>query len=533
MIRAIITSLAAAVIAATANAADITVGLSAAPSSADPHFHQVGPNNALSRHVFGTLIKSDAALRLHPSLALSWTLSDTNTWTFRLKPGVTFHDGSPFTARDVVFSLCRARIGVGPTKSFTALPRALDRVEVTDPLTITLHTIRPEPGLLELLAGFHIVSSASAGVTSVAFTDAENCGLPTVPANTDFDGGKMANGTGPYRIARYTSGDVIVLEGYTKHHAEPPRWGKVTLKPASKTGPRVAGLLSGDFDLIENPAAQDLPVLKAKGGLAWTVTPSDRIIFLQPDIGRSPSPLAAGKDGSNPLRDPRVRAAISLSIDRATIAARLMDGLAVPAGQYLPPGMVGAYPDIPARPYDPAKARALLAEAGYPDGISLTLSSPNDRYINDASVAQAIGQYLTRIGIRTTVDAMTQTMFFPRRAKRDFSLALGGWGNGTGEATLLRYFVVTPIAERGLGGSNYGAYSSPAFDAAFIPAMEEMDTTRRFARIEAATRIALDDNALIPLYWETTVWAYKDRYTYAGRVDQATDVDGLSPKQGP
>ncbi|MCW3475422.1 ABC transporter substrate-binding protein [Limobrevibacterium gyesilva] len=523
-------TMAALLAGTTAHAADITVGIAAAPSSADPHFHQVGPNNALARDLFGALVRTDPQLRPQPDLATAWTLLDDRSWKITLRPGVTFHDGSPFTANDVVFSLCRARSGVGPTKSFTNLPKALDRVDVADDHTIVLHTHRPEPGLLDLLAGFAIISARSAGAGTVTFSDAENCGLTALPASNEFDGGRMANGTGPYRLAKYTSGDTIVLEANATYSGPKPHWSRVILKPVPKTGPRVAGLLSGDFDLIENPSSQDLPVLKAKGGLAWTVTPSDRIMFLQPDIGRPQTPLITTKDGRNPLQDVRVRQALSLAIDRKTIATRLMDGLAVPADQYVTPGMFSSLATPPARDYDPARARALLAEAGYPDGFALTLSATNDRYINDAQVAQAIGQYLTRIGIRTTVDAMTQTMFFPRRAKREFSLGLGGWGNGTGEATLLRYFVVSPFPDRGIGTSNYGRYHSDAFDAAFLPALEDMNEASRRAHLEKATTIALQDHALIPLYWETTVWAFKDRYTYVGRVDQATDPDGLSLK---
>lgn len=513
-----------------ARAAEITIGLAAAPSSADPHFHQVGPNNALAAHLFGTLVESDAKLRLHPGLAQSWQLDGDRDWTFHLRPGVTFHDGSPFTAADVAFSICRARSGVGPTHSFTALPKAIESLQITDDHTIRLRTFRPEPNLLPLLAGFAIVSSASAGAPNVTFSAAENCGLATLPPSNSFDGGRMANGTGPYRLARYTTGEIIVLERFANYVGPAPRWDRVTMRPVPKAGPRVAGLLSGDFDLIENPSAQDLPVLKAKGGFAWTVTPSDRIMFLQPDIGRAQSPLAAAKDGRNPLQDPRVREAISLAIDRKAITERLMDGLAIPADQYLPPGMSGAIDNPPARPTDPARARALLAEAGYKDGFTLTLSATNDRYINDAAVAQALGQYLTRIGIAVKVDAMTQTVFFPRRTKREFSLSLGGWGSGVTEASLLRTFVVTTDAVRGIGGSNYGAYHSDAFDAAFLPALTDMDESHRAAHVAAATAIALRDNALIPLYWETSVWAYKNRYTYEGRIDQATDADGLSPK---
>ncbi|HEY0418545.1 MAG TPA: ABC transporter substrate-binding protein, partial [Acetobacteraceae bacterium] len=304
-----------------------------------------------------------------------------------------------------------------------------------------------------------------------------------------------------------------------------------TMRPVPAGGARVAGLLSGDFDLIENPSAQDLPVLKSKGGLAWTVTPSQRIIFLQPDIGRAQSPLVSAKNGRNPLADRRVREAISLAIDRRAIATRLMDGLAEPAAQYQIAGSFGALPNPPAVQYDPERARRLLAEAGYKDGFTLTLSATNNRYINDAQVAQAIGQYLTRVGIRTTVDAMTQTIFFPRRAKKEFSLSMGGWAYGSNEASdLFRYFVASPQPERALGGSNYGSYSNPEFDAELVPSLEDMDEGRRRARQEKATAIALADQALIPLYWETTVWAYKDRFTYAGRSDQLTDADDLSLK---
>jgi peptide/nickel transport system substrate-binding protein len=171
-----------------------------------------------------------------------------------------------------------------------------------------------------------------------------------------------------------------------------------------------------------------------------------------------------------------------------------------------------------------------LAEAGYPDGFALTLAATNDRYINDAKVAQALGQFLTRIGIKVNVDVMPQTVFFPSRPKRLFSLSLGGWGLGEA-STILRTFIASTDAERGMGTSNYGGYSSAAFDKVLGAALVDMDETRREGELAEAARIALEDDALIPLYWETTVWAYKDRYRYAGRVDQLTDVDGLIEKQ--
>ena len=508
-------------------AAEITVGLAAAASSADPHFHNVGPNNMLARHLFGTLLRTDAKLVPQPDLATGFTLLDDRTWKFTLRPGVKFHDGTPFTAADVVFSLCRARPGVGPTQSFTLVPRIVDRVDVPDPLTIVLHTAQPDPIFAAEIAGFAIVSAHGAGAATPSFDG--GCGAPAPPPSTAFDGGPMANGTGPYRLARYVSGETAVLEASPTYPGEKPRWDRVTFKPVPRTGARLAALLSGDFDLIENPAAQDLPTIRQRGGFAWVVTPSDRVIYLQPDIGRDRSPMAAGRDGLNPLRDPRVREAISLAIDRKTIAARLMDGMAVPADQYLAPGLAGTLPNPPPRPFDPARARALLAEAGYADGFTLTISATSDRYISDSQVAQALGQYLTRIGIRVTVDAMTQTVFFPHRAKREYSLAMGGWAFDE-PSSILRTWIASTDADRALGQSNYGGYHSAELDALLIPALEDMNPARRQSRLDQATTIALRDNALIPLYWETTIWAFKDRYAYTGRVDQLTDVDGLTPK---
>jgi peptide/nickel transport system substrate-binding protein len=208
-----------------------------------------------------------------------------------------------------------------------------------------------------------------------------------------------------------------------------------------------------------------------------------------------------------------------------------MDGLAMPADQYVTEGLPGHLATTPKLAFDPARARALLAEAGYPDGFGLTISATNDRYINDGKVVQALGQFLSRVGIRAKVDAMTQTMFFPRRAKREFSLAMGGWGySPLSTISVLRTWVVSTDLTRGLGGSNYGSYHSAAFDDAFLPALTDLDEASRDRHLQDATRIALTDNAIIPLYWETSVWAFKDRYSYVGRTDQVTDVDGLSLK---
>ncbi len=522
--------LVAAIIAlsfARAWAAEITIGMAAAPSSADPHYHTLTPNNELAAHVFDTLVRADAHNQLRPDLADSWTLEGDRTWRLALRHNVVFHDGTPFTAADVVYTLCRVLHPSGPTGSFQQASRALDSVEVIDDHTLKLHMLAPTPGFLAELTRLFIISAHSAGATATSFNVASGCGDIPAPPAAAFDSLKMANGTGPYRLTRFVSGDRAVLEANPHPNGPPPHWSRVILRALPNAGARLAGLLAGELDLIENPSAQDIPTIRSHGGLDTLTIPSNRLMFLQLDVARDPSPLITGP---NRLRDPRVREAISLAIDRHAIAARLLDNMAIPADRYAPPGLFAALTEAPARPYDPARARQLIAEAGA-TGMALTLSATSDRYIGDASVAQAIGQYLTRVGLKPKVDVMPANVFFPRRTHREFSLDLAGWGySPEGSANFLRTWLAEPDPVHGIGGSNYGGYASAPFNTALHQALTEMDDTARIGALQAAERQALSDNADIPLYWEAAAWAFKDRYTYVGRPDQETHADDLSLK---
>jgi peptide/nickel transport system substrate-binding protein len=219
----------------------------------------------------------------------------------------------------------------------------------------------------------------------------------------------------------------------------------------------------------------------------------------------------------------RVRQALSLSIDRNAIASRVMDGLALPAAQFLPDGMFGTIPGLPVLPYDPARARALLAEAGYPNGFSLTLHATNNRYVNDDRVAQVVAAMLSRVGIATKVEAMPSATFFTRANKLEFSFLLAGWGADTGEASSsLKALLATYDPARGWGASNRGRYSNPALDAKLAEALQTIDDAKRDKLLQDATEIGMREAGVIPLYFNINVWAARKGYTVAPRLDERT-----------
>ena len=320
-----------------------------------------------------------------------------------------------------------------------------------------------------------------------------------------------------------------MLERNDDYWGQEQHWEKVTFRPITSDGPRVAALLAGDVDLIERPAIQDLERIKSEGfELAQGL--SNRVIYLHVDHAQEPSPGVSGTDGKNPFKDIRVREAISKAINREAIVDRIMGGVAVPAGELLPGGMFGSRPDAKADAYDPERAKELLAEAGYPEGFGLVIGTPNDRYINDAKIAQAVAQMLARIGIDTEVDAMTATTFFSRRNNYEFSMYLAGWGSGTGEmSSPLIALVATPDAEKGMGGTNRGQYSNPELDALIEQALGTVDDGEREKLLQQASALAMDDYAILPLHFEVTPWAYREGLTYEPRADQATLAMSVEP----
>ena len=513
---------AGSVLSGAAQAADLVVGLKSEATSMDPQFHQLSTNTQVLLNIFEGLTNQDPLQKVTPALATEWEAVDDTTWRFTLRDGVKFQNGSTFSPRDVIYTYCRVPLVENSPSSFTIYTATITDVKPDGDNAVLISTDGPNPLLPTDVANLPILSADAAGAEdTVTYKPGGECeGMGTVPQSADFNSPEVTVGTGPYRLESFVRGSQMVLTRYDDYWGEKPDWDKVTLRPLTSDGPRVAALLSGDVDMIESPPIQDLPRIE-QAGFSIVDALSNRIIYLAMDQdGEAPS--IAGTDGKNPLLDKKVRQAISLAINREAIVERIMGGYAQAAGELLPPPMFGTNGrEVDA--YDPEKAKQLLAEAGYPDGFEITLGTPNDRYINDAQVAQAVAQMLARIGIRTNVDAQTASQFFSRRNALDFPMYLAGWSASSGEmSSPLKSLVATYNKEAGTGPTNAGRYSNPAMDELLKTAMTTIDDAERENMLQEAEQMVLDDFGIIPLHYEQTVWALKEGLTYEPRVDQYT-----------
>ncbi|MBL6945822.1 MAG: ABC transporter substrate-binding protein [Rhodospirillales bacterium] len=536
----------AMLMAGIAGAADLKIGMAAEPSAIDPHYHNLGPNNEIRRHMFESLIWQDEQQKLSPLLATSWKPTGPTTWEFKLRKGVKFHDGSDFTANDFIYTACRIPNVANSPSSFTLYTKAMEKVETPDDYTLVIHTAKPYPLLSVELSTWGILSAKANGVSGkLTYNKAGCAGVADWPKTEDFNNGKLTIGTGPFKFGEFVKGDRLVLEKNNAYWGEKTEWDKVTFKPITSNGPRVAALLAGDVDFINKPPVQDLPRLEKDPNIVVTQGLSNRVIYLHMDqygptsygvkgTGKAmekyegEGPCATSDCEKNPFLDKRVRQAVSMAIDRSAIVAKIMGGVAVPAGELLPPGFFGSDQNAPVQGYDPQGAIKLLAEAGYPNGFELVLGTPNDRYINDAQVSQAIAQMLTKVGIKTTLNALTASVFFSTRNKYEFSLYLAGWGSGTGEmSSPLRALVASRIKEKGFGATNRGRYSNSELDAIIEKALATVDDAAREKLLQEGSQLAMQDYAILPLHFEVTPWAHRKGLKYGPRADQYTIATGI------
>jgi peptide/nickel transport system substrate-binding protein len=503
-----LTAIALLLLAATAMAAELRIGLSADVTTMDPHFIASQPNLTVQHHVFEPLLHVDERGRPIPVLA-TWRNPDPLTWEFTLRKGVKFHDGSELTTEDVAFSLERPLKITGSPGGFATYVKAIVKKEIVDRRTIRLKTATPHGAMPQDLAEVMIVSKKAArGATGA-----------------DFDSGKAAIGTGPYKLVRFARGDRIELARNDAWWGGKTAWDKVTLVILPSDPVRTAALISGEMDAIENVPTADLARLKKNPKVRLEQAVSWRTILLHLDQARDHPPGLASNSGKpldkNPFRDVRVRRALSKAINRQAIADRVMEGLAKPAANIVSPTVIGHNPAVKPDAFDPGGAKKLLAEAGYPEGFTVTLGTPNNRYINDEQVAQTVAQFWSRIGVRTKVEAMPLAAYFGKAKSREFPVALLGWGSLAADMSL-RSLAGTPNPDKGFGAWNWGGYSNAKLDQLVERSLATVDPEKREAAAREAAAYAAAEAVVIPLHYQVATWAMRSDLAYTGRTDEFT-----------
>lgn len=511
-----------ALMAAPSLAQELRIGFAAEPSSIDPHYHNLSPNNMLSREVFQPLINQDKNQRLVPALAESWKTVNDTTWEFKLRRNVKFQDGSPLTVDDVLATFKRLPAVPRSPSSFSAFISGMT-FEKVDDHTFRVKTAAPAPMVPTNLSTFGIISRACAEMTT-----------------EDFNATKCKGGTGPFSYAEFKPGDRVTMVRNPNFWGPQSAWEKATFRFLTSAPTRVAALLAGDVDVIAEVPPSDVARLRANNAIEVVSTLSNRLIYFHLDHFREESPFITAKDGSkikNPLRDVRVRRALSMAINRPAIVERIMEGEAVPAGQLLAESFYGTSKTLKPPAFDLAGARRLLAEAGFPNGFKMKMHGPAGRYINDTKILEAVAQMYTRLGLDIEIETIPPANFFTRASTGganntpEFSFILVGWGAGTGETSgALLPLLGTFDRARGSGAANRGRYSNPAFDAVLTQALATVDDAKREALLGQASEMAMNDVGLIPSHFQLNTWALRKPLKMEPRADEYTLPTSISPR---
>ncbi len=480
----------------------LTVGVRAPIVTLDPALSGLGPMHGYYADIYDSLIGLDAQSHLIPGIALSWRLVDDLTWEFKLRPGVKCHDGSMLDAASVKSSLDRLPTVPNSDNLTAGKLRLVTKLEIVDPLTVRMITAKPYPALPAALPDFHLVCAS----------------VPATATTAEFDSGKDAIGSGPYRSVKWQRGQGWELERFDDYWGPKPAYAHVTIREIPNDAARLASLQAGDVQLADYIPPLDVKRLSGLPGLSVFQTESNRTVFLGFDTLKDQTPFATDKAGAvlphNPFKDERVRRAFALAISTDVVVKRVMEGLAVPATQGVPSHIAGYDSAAPATPYRPEEAKKLLADAGFPAGLNVTLHCPNDRYVNDAATCQTVGILLSRIGVTVAVDAQPSNVYFPRLQHRDYSFYLLAWGSNGGDATsFLRDVMETRDTARGVGSWNMGL-SMPDVDSAIDAATLTMDEAVRNKEMAAVMGLLIQRQAYIPLDTLLAIAATRKPVTY-------------------
>lgn len=474
-----------------------------------PYRYNETPTNQFMLHIYEPLITLDNESKIQPCLAEKWEIADDGiTYTFHLKKGVKFHDGEELTADDVIASFDKASNPDSPS-AFANFFSGVASYEATDAHTVVVKTADKYPLLLNDLSNIYIMKK-------------EN-----IEGKTEEEIADVVVGTGRYKFVGQVKEDHIDLVANPDHWSGEKPITNVRFRPITNEATRTATMLTGEVDLTVDISVRDIERLNNTEGMSVITQKGLRAIYLNLD-SREDSPLFPDKP--NPMANVKVREAMHRAIDVDTIVKNIMNNYATVMTSYIPENYNG-YKEIDRTPYDPELAKQLLAEAGYPDGFEVTLDAPNDRYVNDGNIAQAVAGYLEKVGIKVNLNLMPKANFFsyikPKENQTMFLMT--GWSDSSGEGyTLVNDLHYTYDLERGVGTVNRGHYSNPEVDALIDKARVELDADKRAEYVSEAERIALEDFGYIPLHFEHDTYAVKDGINFTPRMNKYIEAWKIS-----
>ncbi len=477
----------------------------------DPHAQNHQTTHTFLQQVYEPLVRYGKDFQIEPALATKWTQITPTQWRFELRKGVKFHDGAPFTADDVVFSL--TRIMTPPSNMMTST-QSIQEVKKIDDYTVDLILKGPSPILLREISESRIMNKAWAEKNNAVKSQ-------NYAAKEDVFSNRNTNGTGAYITVSWQPDVKLTLK------KNPDWWDKptgnvdeVVFTPLKSAAARTAALISGQVDFMIDPPPQDQERIKKTPELKLLEGTENRTIFLGLDLFRDELP-GAGTPGKNPLKDARVRKALYMAIDSDGLHKRTMRGMSIPAGTMVAPMVHGWTKELEARaaPYDPEAAKKLLAEAGYPSGFSLKLECPNDRYVNDEAICQAVTAMWTRAGVKTTLQTMPMSQFSPRIQTAEPSAYLYGWGVATFDTLYTLNSLIHSKGAAGAGSNNGGRIADKALDAKIDAAKVEPDQAKRDALLNDALSITKNEFYTLPLHHQVYPWAMRKGIDTVYRAD--------------
>jgi peptide/nickel transport system substrate-binding protein len=504
-----------------ANAKTIRIGNQGDALSMDPHSLNESLQLSVTGNVYEPLTGRNKDLSLAPLLATSWKQTSPTVWRFELRKGVKFHDGSPFTADDVIFSFQRSGGDGSDMKSYT---NDVSEIKKVDSHTVEFITKAPFPILPEVISLVYVMSKK---------WSEDNQATKPVDRRKGIENAASfrANGTGPFRVRERQPG---IKTSFSRNGNY---WGKidgnvteVIYTPITNDATRVAALVSGEIDVMEPVPVQDVARVNASANAKAMQGPELRTIFLGMDQKRDEL-LYSSVKGKNPFKDKRVRQAFYQAIDIEGIKRTVMRGAANPTALMVGPGINGFDANMNKRlPYDLEAAKKLMADAGYAAGFEVTMNCPNDRYVNDGEICQAVAANLSRIGVKINLQAEGKGTYFPKILRRDTSFYLLGWTPGTYDSHNALNALTRCVDDKGAGQFNLGAYCNPKVDELTLKIQSETDKPKRQAMIAEAFKLHADDIGHLPLHQQALAWGVSKKVDLVQLADNFMPFKWMSVK---